>query len=320
MPAPESGVTIGRPDLGVLAYEHMGDAAANGFIASEVLPVFETAKKDSQFPVMPREAFLKIPNTKRAARGAYNRADYAFGSDNYQCEEDGWEEVVDDSEAALYSRFFDAEAMATMRAMNIIQRAYEYRVASAVFNATTFTAHAVTNEWDDAAAATPLADVNAGKIAIRNATGLIANTLIIAYSTFLNLGLSANVLGRIQYTNPGVERGEIEAALLAKYFGVERVLVGGAIMDATAKGKSMVTATDLWNNEYAMLCYINGGADLIAPTLGRTFLWTEDSPGMLNVETYRDETVRGDVVRVRQSTDEKLLHVACGYLLSNITT
>ncbi|MDH3279805.1 MAG: hypothetical protein OEQ18_01600 [Gammaproteobacteria bacterium] len=306
--------------MGVLAYEHMGDAAANGFIADEVLPVFDTAKKDSQFPKLPREAFLKVPNTKRAARGSYNRADYSFDMDSYLCEEDGWEEVVDDSEAALYSRFFDAEAIATMRAMNIIMRAREKRVADAVFNATTFSANGVTNEWDDAANATPLLDVKAGKIAIRNATGLIPNTLIISYSTFLDLGLAAEVLNRIKYTNPNVTAGEIPVSLLAQYFGVERVLVGGAVLDATAKGKSMVTATDLWSKEYAMLCYINSSSDLMAPTLGRTFLWTEDSPGMLNVETYRDETVRGDVVRVRQSTDEKLLHVACGYLLSNITT
>ncbi|MDH3282077.1 MAG: hypothetical protein OEQ18_13245 [Gammaproteobacteria bacterium] len=304
----------------MLAYEHLGDAAANGFIADEVLPVFETAKKDSQFPKLPREAFLKVPNTKRAARGAYNRGDYGFDMDNYLCDEDGWEEVVDDSEAALYSRFFDAEVIATMRAMNIIMRAREKRVADAVFNATTFSANAVTNEWDDAANATPLLDVKAGKLAIRNATGLIPNTLIISYSTFLDLGLSAEVLNRIKYTNPNVTAGEIPASLLAQYFGVGRILIGGAILDATAKGKSMVTATDLWNKEYAMLCYIRASNDLLAPTLGRTFLWTEDSPGMLNVETYRDETVRGDVVRVRQSTDEKLLHVACGYLLSNITT
>lgn len=320
MPAPESGVTIGRPDLGVLAYEHMGHAAANGFIADQVLPVFETAKKDAQFPKIPREAFLKVPNTRRVARGAYNRSDWAFETDNYQCEEDGWEEVIDDAEAALYARFFDAETVATIRATNILLRAREKRVADAVFNATTWTPVAVTNEWDDAANATPLTDVKAGKKAIRDKTGLIPNTLIIAYSTFLDLGLCAQVIDRIKYTNPNVQAGEIPASLLAQFFGVQQVLVGGAIMDATAKGKSMVTATDLWSKEYAMLCYVSGSNDLMEPTLGRTFLWTEDSPEMLNVETYREEKVRGDVVRVRHSTDEKLLHVECGYLLSNITT
>lgn len=320
MPAPESGVTIGRPDLGVLAYEHLGDAAANGFIADQVLPVFDTMKKDAQFPKIPREAFLKVPNTRRAARGSYNRSDWGFDMDNFNCEEDGWEEVIDDSEAALYSRFFDAEVVATMRAMNILQRAREKRVADAVFNATTWTPVSVTNEWDDAANATPLADVDAGKKVIRNKTGLLPNTLIISYATFLDLGRSAEVLNRIKYTNPAVQAGEIPVALLAQYFGVGQVLVGGAIMDATAKGKSLATATDLWNKEYAMLCYISNSGDLLAPSLGRTFLWTEDSPEMINVETYRDETVRGDVVRVRHSTDEKILHVACGYLMDNITT
>jgi len=320
MPSPESGVTIQRPDLGVLAYEHLGDAMSNGFIADEVLPVFGAQQKTSNFPVIPREAFLKTPNTRRAARGAYNRADWPFGQDNYNCEEDGWEEVIDDSEASLYARFFDAETVATQRAVNVLARGREARVAAAVFNATTWTPVSVTNEWDDAANAVPLDDVNAGKLVVRGKTGIIPNALIIAYSTFLNLGLCAQVIDRIKYTNPNVTRGEISRELLAQFFGVDRVIVGSAVKDATAKGKSMVTATDLWSNEYAMLAVLGASNDLLAPSLGRTFLWTEDSPGILNTETYRDERVRGDVVRVRHSTAEKIIHVACGYLMDNITT
>lgn len=320
MPAPESGVTISRPDLGVLAYEHLGDAMANGFIADQVLPVFETSQKNSDFPVIPREALLKIPETRRAPKGGYNRADWAFNKDTFNCEEDGWEEVIDDSEAALYSRFFDMEAVATRRATNVLLRAREQRVANAVFNATTWTPVTVTHEWDDAANAVPLDNVNAGKKVIRNATGLLPNTLIISYSTFLDLGRCNQVVERVKYVFPGITRGEIGTEQLAQFFGVSQVLVGSAIKDATAKGKSMVTANDLWNKEYAMLCVIDASNDLLAPSLGRTFLWSEDSPGMLNTDMYRDETKRADVVRVRHNTTEKIIHVACGYLMDNITT
>jgi len=205
-------------------------------------------------------------------------------------------------------------------AVNVLMRGRESRVAAAVFNSTTFTPVTVTQEWDDAANATPLEDVNAGKKVIRNATGLLPNTLIISYSTFLDLGVAVKLIDRIKYTFPGVQRGEISVELLAQYFGVEQVIVGSAIKDATAKGKSMGTATDLWDKEFAMLCIVDGSQDLLVPSLGRTFLWTEDSPGILNVETYREERTRGDVVRVRHNTVEKIVNVACGYLMDNITT
>lgn len=318
--APEAGVTISRPDLGVLAYEYLGDAQTNGFIAERVLPIFDTALKSANFPVIPREAFLKLQETKRAPRGRYNRSGWEFGQDNYSCDEDGWEEVIDDSEARLYARFFDAEAIATRRAVNMLMRGLEKRVADAVFNTTTFTVNNVTNEWDDAANATPAADVKAGKKTIRNNTGLLPNVLIISYSTFLDLGQCNDVVDRIKYTNPNVQRGEISSELLAQYFGVDEVIVGSAIRDATAKGKSMSTATDLWSNEYAMLARVSRSNDLQDPSLGRLFLWTEDSPGLLNVETYREEQTRGNVVRVRHNLDEKIVYTACGYLLGNITT
>ena len=60
--------------------------------------------------------------------------------------------------------------------------------------------------------------------------------------------------------------------------------------------------------------------DLEDPCLGRTFLWTEDSDQLPVVETYRDEKVRSDVVRVRFSNDEKIICSAVGYLMDNITT
>jgi hypothetical protein len=37
------------------------------------------------------------------------------------------------------------------------------------------------------------------------------------------------------------------------------------------------------------------------------------------VESYRDEKVRGDVIRVRHDVDEIVLYPEAGHLLSNIT-
>ena len=316
MPSPASGTTIPRPDLGTVAHEYLN--LQGGMIGLEVLPVFETEEQKGFYPVIPREAVLKIPDVARAPRGKYNRGDWEFETDDYTCQEYGHEEPLDDVERRHYSRLFDAEVITVQRGMRIIMAAQEKRIADLVFNNSTFTPNGVTNEWDDAANATPLEDVNPGKKAIRDLTGELPNTLIVSYQTWQDLGVCDAVVDRIKFTNPAVTRGELSMELLAAYFGVDRLLVGWAGYDAGDKGQDTSAITDFWDKEFAMLCITAGGRDLRRPKLGSTMLWTSDSPQNVMVEEYRDETVRADIFRTRQHTDEKLTSVAAGYLLSNI--
>jgi hypothetical protein len=64
----------------------------------------------------------------------------------------------------------------------------------------------------------------------------------------------------------------------------------------------------------------SGGPDLREPCIGRTFLWTADSPQNIVTESYREEQTRSDIYRVRQYTDEAFVFTGAGYLLSNIHT
>jgi len=311
-----------RPDLGAIASEIMRDAGKAGFIGTRVLSIFNTAVQTGEYPLITRESMLKLPETKRAPKGKYNRGGWTFDLANFACQEYGWEEPVDDVEAKKYARYFDMETVCTRRALSIILRALEKRIADAVFNATTWTAVGVTNEWDDATNADPLGDVNTGKKAIYDATGIVPNALITAYSTFLDLGVCDQVVDRIKYTNPAVQRGEISTQLLAQFFGVDQVLVGNAVYDSANLGQD-ASISAIWSNEYAMLCRISSSMDLEEPSLGRTLIWTGDSgsgeDGVV-VETYRDEGVRGDVIRARHQTDEVIICEDVGYLLENITT
>ena len=120
MPAPTSDTAIQRPDLGVLAYEYLEDAPGAGFIGLEVMPLFPVSKQSSQYPIIPKEALLKIVNTRRAMRGTYNRSDYEFEEGFYATRENGWEEPIDERERKLYQNKFDVEVVATRRA-NLFQ-------------------------------------------------------------------------------------------------------------------------------------------------------------------------------------------------------
>jgi len=319
MPRPTSATTLARPDLKSLAMEYM--EKQEEFIGLQALPIFEVEEQGAEYPVLPVEALLSVPDTKRAPRGAYARDDYEFENDNYACTENGFVEPVDDVEEKLYARYFDCEEVAMQRALGIILRNQEKRIADMLFNAGNFTAHAITNEWDanHYSDAVPIGDVKTGRKAIHDACGAEPDTLIVSYGTFLQLGLINQIIDRLKYTNAEVKRGDIPAALLATAFDVERVLVGKGRYNSAKKGQTAVLA-DIWDDEYAMLCVTNKSRDIKKPCVGRTFLWTKDSTENTMVESYRDEDVRSDVIRVRQHTDEEIILVAAAYLLSNITT
>jgi len=315
MPATKA---IFRPELGVLAYEYSLQAAGLGFIAQAVLPPFYTPLKTAQYPVIPAEALLEVTDTARAPRTAYARGDWEFGSKDYSCTENGYEEPVDDSEAKLYRNYFDAETIATYRAMSIILRNQERRVAAAVFNTATFPGHGVAHAWSSYADADPRGDVIKGIDAMRLATGLKPNALILDESVLRHVSMCDSVIERVKYSSPDAIRGDLTPQQLQAYFGVEKIIPAGAVSNTAPKAKAKSIAP-VWSPTMAMLGVVSsGGQDLREPSIGRTFVWEEDAPGTLVVETYREEQSRSDIVRARQHTDECVQFTGAGYLMTGV--
>ena len=323
MPRPTASTTIQRPDLGAIAYEYMLEASQRGFIGLEIMPIFEVDEQSADYPKIPIEALIKLAaSIRRTPRGKYQRGDYEFETGTYACQEYGWEEPVDEVEANLYRRYFDAEEVAVMRAVDIILRHQEKRIADAVMSTGNITNTSnVSTEWSTAADCTPKADVKTAIQAMRAASGLEPNAMAISKKVFENLMVCAEIKDYLQYTNPHLfSTFDQQKAMLALYFGLEKVQVGNAIYDAAKKKKSF-TITDIWNDEYALLhrTTSTGGRDLREPILGRTFLWTADSPENLVIEQYEENQTRSDIYRARHHVDEAFVFTGAGYLLGNIT-
>jgi len=222
----------------------------------------------------------------------------------------------------MYARFFDAEVVAVERAIHKIRLAREIRVAAMVFNTGNITATgAVSVEWDTSATCTPKADIKGAIDALRAARGVNANSVVMSYKVFGNVLMSTELKTYLQYTSPHlIETETAQKDMLAKYFGVDRVIVGKALQDTANKGLAASIA-DVWDDEYVLVARLATNArNLKEPCVGRTFLWTADSPQQLVVEQYREEQTRSNIYRVRHNLDEAFVYTGAGYLLSNITT
>ena len=324
MPSPSSSLASQRSDLADSLMEFDLQMDAMGFVSNQVFPVVSVAKQSGNFGRIPLAQLLQERTTKRAPGGGYSRGNWKFEPATYACEEHGAEEPIDDRESAMYADYFDAEQIATLRAYSAVLRNAEKRVADAVFNATTFSARktAVTNEWDDATNATPITDVEAAVQNVYDASGLWANALVINKKVFRNLRLVSQIKDAIAASGAGypTRAQDITKAMLAAVFDLDHIIVAGSSRNSANEGQS-ASVEQIWSNEYAMVCRVAETEDFREPCIGRTFHWDEDGSEIGgHVETYRDETVRSDISRVRHDVDEVMLYTEAGHLLQNITT
>ena len=326
MPHPETSLATLRPDLAGSFTEFDLMMNLGGFVARQVFRTINTKKQAGKFGIIPVEQLLQQRDTARAPGSGYSRGNFTFQESSFACEEHGAEEPVDDREAEMYDEYFDAELVSTQRALSAVMVNAEQRVADAVFNTTTWTGAAlttaVTNEWDDAANATPIVDVENAAQLMWDGSGLWPNALVINRKVFRNLRQVTEIKDNIAASGAGdpIKARDINVQMMAQVFDLDFIIVAGGAKNSANEGAAF-SAANIWSGEYAMVCKVATTNDPKEPCIGRTFHWggdgsTEDG----TVETYRDETVRGDVVRVRHDVDEITLYAQAGHLLSNITT
>lgn len=316
-----SGITSGataRPDVGECLHEF--DMNELGFITLKVLTEVKVKNRNGSIAKINEAEFVGVTDTDRAPNGGYTRGVLKYDATPYSCVEHGHEIPIDDSEAANVDSEFDATVQAGEQALDVVLRNQERRGAALLFDTATFTPHSISNEWDDHSSATPIDDVNTGKKAIRNLTGIVPNVLVVSYNGFLNVCRCSQIIELIKYGNPNFAKdGIVTEKLLAQVLGLRQVLVGDAVTNSVEEGLTP-TLGDIWNDEYALLCCVSNSTRIKDPCLGRTLVWSGDCPGSYVTETYRDENVRSDIIRVRQHTVEQILLTACGYLMANIIT
>ncbi len=322
MPNPSSSLATLRPDLAASFEAFDIEADKLGYVARKVFPTVDVASQAGNFGKIPLAQLLQNRDTKRSPGSGYARGNFKFDTSTYSCEEHGAEEPVDDREAKMYAEYFDAELIATQRAYNAVLKNAEQRVADSVFNTTTWTGASLTTDvsgtpWATIASAVPLTNVEAAVQKVYDNSGLWCNAMVINKKVFRNLRNTSQVIDRVASAGAGNRNlaSDITVQMLCEAFDLDYIIVAGGSKNTAAEGQT-ATPGQIWSSTYAMICKVATGADFREPCIGRTFHWSADGSSIDGaIETYRDETVRGDVVRVRHDVDEIVLYPQAGHLL-----
>jgi hypothetical protein len=301
------------------------------YAAFQIFPVIPVPKAEGTFGLIPMEEMLRdTGDLRRQTGGGYKRSTFKFKEASYKCEERGHEELIDDRERRMYVDFIQADTIAVERAVHELGTDAEKRAAALFPNAASATydpagalGSTASASWaDGGAASTPRRDVTTAIHAMYDLTGLWANTLVISRKLFHELRLNTDITDQIASQGAGdqVRAEDVTVSQLEQVFALDKVIVaGGTKLTPAASQTAALTAEQIWDQNKAIVCRTAMTGDFREPCIGRVFHWAEDGSSLTGtVETYREESKRSDVYRVRHDIDEARLYDEAAHVIAGV--
>lgn len=281
-------------------------------VGMNLFPSVPVAQRGGKIISFSKEDFA-LYNAARAPGSNTKRIQFGYSSGSYALEQHALEAVAPwelQQEANAVAKI-NIAAMAVRKAQNIIALRLEKAQADLATTAGSYAAGnkttlSGTSQWSDyTGTSAPSKDIETAKEAIRSQIGRAGNTVIVSASVMAKLRQHPSIIDRIKYTG----RDVVTTDLLAALWGVDRVLVGGAVY-TDASG----TITDVWG-KFVVVAYTQMGsvADLGEPTYGYTYRLD----GAPYVEPgYEDRNAKSDIYPVTDEVAPVLTAATAGYLIS----
>jgi hypothetical protein len=157
--------------------------------------------------------------------------------------------------------------------------------------------------WDQSGS-TPREDVRGKALAIEGLTGLLPNTLVLGPYVMNSLINNPELIDAVKYTSGGII-GPEDLPLLAKFFGVDRVLRAGAVQNTATEGATR--SMGFIFGKAALLCYSAPNPGLMVPSAGYTFAWQSYLGGSSDIEIAKwwEQNEKVDRVEAEMTYDMK---------------
>lgn len=280
--------------------EALNKIGENKFVGTQILPIRNVPTKNGDYPVFGDDQFDINASKVRAAGSSFARRDFDYDKQSYACQQYALEGVLPDEDASLAgdNGITDAAGSIAQKLQRDIMVGHELRVSSLMTNAG-FNGTAASAAMS-AAGATPIVDIQ-NAVERLNANGFYDGlSLMMEVSLFNEMLNTPDVRGIFngngQYTNRQVLRDA---------FGVENIIILPTRYNSAAKGKA-ASRSKIWSDTEYFVGQVAGG-DFSNGGFGRTLAYSADG-GAFTAETYRDEPIKSDVLRVFNSVDEVIVN------------
>ena len=273
-----------RPELGASVQQFDAIAAEQGMVGLQVMRPKSVPIQNGYIGLIKLEELMKDDVQNGRAPGAmYARQDTKFTNFTFSTAEYGEEEVLDDRERALYSMYLDQEMIAAQRIQGRLMRRLEKEILDQLMDTTNnFTAALGLTTTASAAWTTAstdiIGDVKAAKLAMRAASGMLPNVMVVSLKTYLGMCVNTAIIDRMKYAgfrDPQMAAFMADTNVMAQAVGVDKILVSGMMRNSAKEGQSRSLAS-LWTETVVGFYRAAVSDDIKEPCVGRTFVWTED--------------------------------------------
>lgn len=208
---------------------------------------------------------------------------------------------------------FDARRDAGFSVMQALMLERENGLATALHSTAVITQNTTlsgTSQFSDFANSNPDTVIETGRTAIHDATGREANSMVIGRQVFNTLKRHPFFLEMVKGIS--VLDGAKLIQLMKDFFELENVYVAKGIKVTTNEGQSE-TKAKVWQND-VVLFYKPARASLYEPSFGYQLVL---SGGNLRTDIRRHPLDLGDIVRVFNAYQDKILDTNAGYLIKD---
>lgn len=284
------------------------------YIASRVFPIIPVEKQSDKYFTYSKgdwfrdEAQLRAPATESAGSG------YTLATSTYSTQVYAFHKDVDDQVRANADTPLNPDRDATQFVTQRMLMRQEVQWTSDFFT-TGVWANDVTPAtlWSNYTSSDPIGDIETGKATMLNSTGFLPNTMVMGYEVFRQLRHHPDIVDRVKYTSAE----NVTEDILARYFGVDRILVARAIRNTAAEGAANSFSNIAGKN--AALYYVAPTPGLLTPSAGYSFAWRGVSDGMganVGITRFRMPELRADRIEAQMAWDNKVIASDLGYFFS----
>jgi hypothetical protein len=303
-----------------------------GFVGLKVLSPILAPLKKGDYYVRELVQSLKDADLNRTVGGNYSRKSTSFKQRSYACRELGLEARLPDDLVNAFPTLDSAEAWTVDDLWRTVMRGIEYKLVTKLTDSSVFTGArtgTVAVSWKTHASSTPQKDILKAQKAIFLATGLRANTAVMAFTKYMDLIQSEEIRGLIKYwggQDPNPANYMESVPMVARALNIDRLLIGGEIKNTANPGLT-ASLSQIWPvGSIGVYVVDETPSGISEPCVGRTPTWPGDGAGIggdpsnptLAIESYREEQTRSEVYRTRAELDvESALDLPdAGYVLT----
>ncbi|MDE2100767.1 MAG: hypothetical protein KGL39_26210 [Patescibacteria group bacterium] len=329
---------ITRYDLSLPMVEFDLEANRKGYIGPAILrPRLVGIQAADVGKIPPNQLISAGPDTTRASGSGYKRSDFEMDKYSYSTQEHGFESAIDDRQVAIYGGILNAEEIHSSRTQNFVLEDFERACVAACINTGTFTGAltgaVINGVWSTHATATPVDDIHKAMEGVRTNSGLEPNLVEMNALAFWHAMNTTQVIDRVKYTKTAT-MAEL-AGLLAGVLGIKRLVVAGmpegGWKNTANQANTTPTFARIWPDATVFVGRVAESDDPQEPCFGRSFIWNgapaggeaptslgDDQELALIMEEYRDEKVRGNVLRARTDWDIQIMYANAAYNLTGV--